>query len=243
LGLPGITKKKDGTISYSPSTGWMDLPLQKEFEEQLGLPVILDNDVNMMTLGEYYKGMGIGVSNQIYMYVGTGIGAGIILHDRLYRGSKEAAGEVGYMMVGPIQTISRGEFGVFERNYSAPAIYSRAIKDIPNLEKESSIIKQLNDQIDQDNSTAMTLLEDVYQHWVYGMVNIISLLDPDLLILSGEMANIGERGIQRIRRFLSEWVPMLPDIQFATLGEQAGVIGAAFSVLEAFPNLIGKIKS
>ncbi|MCK9909236.1 ROK family protein, partial [Microbacteriaceae bacterium K1510] len=120
VGLPGITQRRSGTISYAPSTGWMELPVQQEIENRLGIPVIIDNDVNMMTQGEYARGVGIGAATIVYMYVGTGIGSGIIIDGQLYRGGKEAAGEIGYMMIGPVQERRGQEFGVFEKNYSVP---------------------------------------------------------------------------------------------------------------------------
>lgn len=86
VGLQGVTQRGSGTVSFSPSTGWMGSPILQTIESRLGLPVIIDNDVNMMTLGEYVRGAGTGHSNVVYMYVGTGIGAGIILDGQFYRG-------------------------------------------------------------------------------------------------------------------------------------------------------------
>ncbi|MBP1156435.1 MULTISPECIES: ROK family transcriptional regulator [unclassified Paenibacillus] len=235
LGLPGITHRRQGTISYAPSTGWMDLPVQKEMEERLGLPVILDNDVNMMTLGEFYKGVGSKVSHLVYMYVGTGIGAGIIIDRQLYRGIREAAGEIGYMMVGSEENRLHGEYGVFERNYSVTGIYEKAKALLPAMIDRDHVIKQLVQLSDQGSKEAGELLENVYRHWAYGIANMVSVLDPELLILSGQMIHIGDKGIQAISALLRAWVPYVPDIRLARLGDKAGIIGAVHSVLEAFP--------
>ncbi|WP_028547422.1 ROK family transcriptional regulator [Paenibacillus sp. UNC451MF] len=237
LGLPGITQRRDGTVSYAPSTGWMGLPVQKEIEERLGLPVIIDNDVNLMTLGEFYKGAGVGCSNLVFIYVGTGIGAGIMIDGQSYRGAMEASGEIGYMMIGPIGKRGRGEFGVFENNYSVPAIRKKARLVLPDADESSmSIMKQLIEQAHQGKAGARGLLDDVYRHWAYGIANIASLMDPQLLILSGEMVHIGEEGVQAILRLLSEWIPFVPRIKMASLGDQAGIIGAVHCALEAFPS-------
>ncbi|MNI35374.1 N-acetylglucosamine repressor [compost metagenome] len=235
LGLPGITQRRNGTVSYAPSTGWMGLPVQQEIEERLGVPVMIDNDVNLMTLGEFHKGVGHGVSNQVYMYVGTGIGAGIMIDGQCYRGSSEASGEIGYMMVGQVEKLSRGEYGVFERNYSVPVIREKAKKALTTIEEDSSVIKQLIQHAEGGHEEASRLLQDVYRHWAYGIANMVSILDPDLLILSGEMINIEEIGVEKIQEMLTEWVPSIPQIKIATLGNKAGVIGAIHSVLEAFP--------
>ncbi len=236
VGLPGITQRRSGTVSFSPSTGWMGLPIRQEIEERLGIPVIIDNDVNMMTLGEYARGVGIGASNLVYMYVGTGIGSGVILDGQFFRGSREAAGEIGYMMIGPVHNRREGEFGVFETHYSVPGIFRQAQGFLSGLQEGSSIIQQLINHANQGNGKAQQLLEDVYRHWSYGMANIISVLNPELLILSGEMIHIDEKGVNRIHGWLEEWIPVVPRIEKASLGDQAGLVGAVYSVLEAFPS-------
>jgi predicted NBD/HSP70 family sugar kinase len=236
LGLPGITRRRDGTVSYSPSTGWMNLPVRKEIEERLGLPVIIDNDVNLMTLGEYYKGVGIGFSNLVYMYVGTGIGAGIMIEGQFYHGSREASGEIGYMLIGPIGKCGEGEYGTFERNYSEPAIREKAKRILPHIDDSISITKQIIDQANHGVKEAILLLDDIYEHWAKGVANIVSVLDPELLVLSGEMTHIGEVGVHTIQQLLTDWIPLVPQIKLASLGDQAGIIGAIHSVLEAFPS-------
>ncbi|WP_261300750.1 ROK family transcriptional regulator [Paenibacillus andongensis] len=235
LGLPGITQRRDGTVSYAPSTGWMGLPVKQEIEERLGLPVVIDNDVNLMTLGEFHKGVGYGVKNQVYMYVGTGIGAGIILDGQFYRGSREASGEIGYMMVGQAKKLNRGEYGVFEGNYSVPVIQDKARKVLPSFVEELGVIKQLIRHTEDGHIEAGRLLNDIYRHWAYGIANMVSILDPDLLIFSGAMIDIEESGVEKIQGMLTGWVPYVPQIKLAALGYKAGIIGAIHSVLEAFP--------
>ncbi|GAA3408453.1 ROK family transcriptional regulator [Paenibacillus hodogayensis] len=235
LGLPGITRRRDGTISYAPSTGWMGLPVRKEIEEKLGLPVIIDNDVNLMTLGEYRRGAGIGYSNLVYMYVGTGIGAGIVIDKQLYRGAREASGEIGYMMIGPIGKRLQGEFGVFEKNYSVSAVREKARYILPYV-GSGSIIRQIADYADRGMKEARQLLDDTCKHWAIGIANMASMLDPELLILSGELIHLGEEGLHSIKKSLSDWVPSVPELKLASLGEHAGIMGAIHSVLEAFPS-------
>ncbi|MEK8131416.1 ROK family transcriptional regulator [Paenibacillus filicis] len=242
LGLPGITQKRNGTISYAPSTGWMGLPVQKELEERLELPVTLDNDVNMMTLGEYYQGAGREVSNLIYMHIGTGIGAGIMLNRQFYRGSMEAAGEIGYMMIGPVQDRSQDGYGVFENNYAIPGITERAKRLFPDLQEETSVVKQLLQKSSEGVREAEELLEEVLTHWSYGIANMVSILDPELLILNGEIVHIGEGGLRRMEALLKNWVPVVPRMEFAVLGEQSGIIGAIYSAIESF-STIRKIRS
>ncbi|WP_429842162.1 ROK family protein [Brevibacillus sp. FIR094] len=234
VGLQGVTQRGSGTVSFSPSTGWMGSPIQQTIEARLGLPVIIDNDVNMMTLGEYVRGAGVGHTNVVYMYVGTGIGAGIILDGQFYRGSREAAGEIGFMMIGPVHNRPNGASGVFETHYSIPGIQEQAKGFLSDLQEGSSVIEELIRHAKQ-NAEAKELLADVYRHWAYGMANIISILNPEILILSGEMVHVDGEGVKQIHEWLREWVPEVPNLEKASLGERAGLIGAVHSVLEAFP--------
>ncbi|WP_010498464.1 ROK family transcriptional regulator [Paenibacillus elgii] len=236
LGLPGITQRSEGTVSYAPSTGWMGLPVRKEIEAALGLPVVIENDVNLMTLGEFHKGIGVGHSNLMYMYAGTGIGAGIMIDGQLYRGAKEASGEIGYMVIGPVGNQTKGEYGVFERNYSVRAIREKAKAVLPSLDEGESIVKQIVDQAKGGVEAAQTLLDDICRHWTYGIANLTSVMDPALLILSGEMLHIGDEGVHKIQQWLTDWVPSVPRIEMASLGDQAGLIGAIHCALEAFPS-------
>ncbi|KPV57851.1 transcriptional regulator [Paenibacillus sp. A3] len=236
LGLPGITQRSEGTVSYAPSTGWMGLPVRKEIEAALGLPVVIENDVNLMTLGEFHKGIGVGHSNLVYMYAGTGIGAGIMIDGQLYRGAKEASGEIGYMVIGPVGNQTKGEYGVFERNYSVRAIREKAKAVLPSIDEETSIVKQIVDQAKSGVEAAQMLLDDICRHWTYGIANLTSVMDPALLILSGEMLHIGDEGVHKIQQWLTDWVPSVPRIEMASLGDQAGLIGAIHCALEAFPS-------
>lgn len=234
IGLPGVTRRQNGTISDSPSTGWMNRPIRQAMEERLGLPVLIDNDVNLMTLGEWVRGVGAGAANLVYIYVGTGIGAGVIVDGQFFRGSREAAGEIGHMLIGPVQSRRNGEFGVFEKHYSAPALRRRAGEWL-DLRQDGSIIDILQTHAEGGCERSERLLEEVCRHWAYSLANIISLLDPELLILSGEMIHLQSERVQQMEAWLREWVPAVPRIERARLGEQAGLIGAVHSVLEAFP--------
>ncbi|RNB80308.1 ROK family transcriptional regulator [Brevibacillus nitrificans] len=236
VGVQGVTQRNSGTVSFSPSTGWMGSPIQQTIQARLGVPVILDNDVNMMTLGEYVRGAGVGHTHVVNMYVGTGIGSGIILDGQFYRGSREAAGEIGFMMIGPVHNRTKKASGVFETHYSVPGIRQQAKGLLSDLQEGSSVIKELIRLARNENVDAQQLLEDVYRHWAYGMANIVSVLNPELLILSGEMVHVDEEGVKRIHDWLTEWVPEVPCLEKASLGEQAGLIGAVHSVLEAFPS-------
>lgn len=248
LGLPGVTRRGNGSISYSPSTGWDDLPIQQELEKRLGLPVCIENDVNLMALGELYRGAGKNIQNLIYMHVGTGIGAGVILQGQLFRGSTDAAGEIGYMIVGEQDRHFQGNYGIFESNYSSQAIM-RKVTASPELRQSIGaplsprpVMRQLVEMAAQSPKARM-LMQDMYLHWAYGLANMICILNPEMIILGGDMALSDEWGMNEIRSNLRRLVPFMPEIKIAQLGEDAGVIGAVFHVLETDRSLSGRLKN
>ena len=241
VGLPGVTRRSSGKISFSPSTDWQDWPIKEELERRLALPVLADNDVNLMALGEYYKGAGKGEQHLVYIHVGTGIGAGIILNGQLYRGFSDASGEIGYMMVGRPEARLSNRYGTFEGNFSALSLYNR-IKTVPGLSHlatgraETIIQKLVIEAAASEKATAM--LEDICLNWCYGIANVVSVLNPALIILGGDMVHVGDWGINFIRTNLASLVPVVPEVRFAALGERAGVLGAVYQVLESNRSLI-----
>nr|BBH87390.1 transcriptional regulator [Thermosporothrix sp. COM3] len=242
VGLPGITQQRSGIVSHAPSTGWMGKPLKQEIEARLGLNAVIDNDVNFMALGEFYRGVGRDVRSLVYVYVGTGIGAGIIIDGQVYRGSKEAAGEIGYMMIGPVDDLKPEAYGTFERNYSLVGLFEQVRQLDPTLKETDSATLRLIELARSGMPAAQALYENVLQHWAYGLVNIISILDPELLALSGELAVLGAEGVEQLRSLLSRWVPVVPQIEIAEAGNRAGLIGAIYSALEAFASTIAHVE-
>ncbi len=97
IGLAGLVDADTGVCRYSPSFGWSEVPVAAPISERLGRPVLVDNDVNTLTVAEQWFGRGHGVDDFVVVTVGEGVGAGIVVEGRLYRGAKGAAGEIGHM--------------------------------------------------------------------------------------------------------------------------------------------------
>ena len=123
IGSPGPLDPETGVIIFAPNLGWSNVPLKAKLEANLSIPTFVDNDVNVGTLGEYAFGAGQGVKNLVGIFVGTGIGGGIILDGKLFHGVNKTAGEVGHMIVeakGP--RCGCGNFGCLEAVASRTAI-------------------------------------------------------------------------------------------------------------------------
>ena len=99
IGSPGPLDPETGVVIFAPNLGWRDVPLKAELEARIGIPTFVDNDVNVGTLGEHVFGAGQGVQNVVGIFVGTGIGGGIILQGELFHGASKTAGEIGHIVV------------------------------------------------------------------------------------------------------------------------------------------------
>lgn len=236
VGVPGITHRTQGTVSHAPALGWMQaVPLRALLEQHFEVPVAVENDVNLMLLGEHFRGAGQGTSNLALMHVGEGIGAGIMLDGALFRGPNDAAGEVGYLPLGPL--INRGptDFGLFERHYSALGLQNRMLQSgLPNSpELEEQPVAVLRSLAQMQIPWAKAIYEDALCQWAYALTAIVCILNPERVLLAGDAVACAEDGLETVRATLASLVPVPPDVRFASLGSRAVLIGAINSALQA----------
>lgn len=235
VGVPGITHTGQGTVSHAPALGWwQDVPLRSMLEQQFGVPVTIENDVNLMTLGEQAQGAGQEVQNLALMHVGEGIGAGILLNGGLYRGFRDAAGEVGYLPLGPAIARAPGDFGLFEQHYSASGLVRRIAKmpDAPPAERIAHPVRLLREYAVMEIAWARALWDDTLRHWAYAMAAIACVINPERIILAGHAVESGAEGLEQMRSILASLVPVPPDIRFGTLEGRAVLLGAITNALQ-----------
>lgn len=234
IGLPGVTDRENGTVSLAPSAGWINrFPVKSALEDALNVPVIIENDVNAVALGEMWKGAGRDHKNLVVFHVGTGIGAGLVINGKIYRGSTGAAGEVGHLPIGPGER-NFDEFGIYEKNWACPAVKKFLRENYPDL-PESRLhfpVKTLM-ELSKTDEDAAEYLKQACLHWAYGIASIICVVDTDLVILAGHLTHLGEKGLREIRERIKRWIPFAPEIEFASLGELAGNMGAVLTVLHS----------
>jgi len=245
IGIPGILDPDSGVLFFAPNLpGWTDVPVRAGLAEKLGLPVALDNDVTLGALGEGAFGAARGVSNSVSIFVGTGIGAGILIGGEVYRGFNQTAGEIGHMVVefgGP--KCGCGTRGCLEAVASRTAIEREiraAIKGgeksvIPDLlKKNTSAIKSgtLKSAVDLNDAVTIQVLEKAAQYLGIGVLNIVHLFSPEMVVLGGGvMESLGERLLpiveETARKFGLEGAFRDVQIVLARLEDDAVVLGAA----------------
>ncbi len=238
-----------GVITSSPNLpGWYDIPLRDIVREKHGVNTFLINDASAAALGEHHFGAGKGVNNLILLTLGTGIGGGIIINGRLYTGLCGSAGEIGHMTIdvnGP--KCSCGNIGCLETLASGTAVAKEAIRRISQGEK-SSLAEIVEGEIENITAEEVSLAaqggdslasEVILKAATYlgvGMVNLVNIFNPEMIIVGGGMAKMGDlllnpaRQVVRERAFSlsAQAVRIVP----AQLGDDAGVLGAAIFALQ-----------
>jgi N-acetylglucosamine repressor len=200
VGLAGLVNAETGVCRYSPSFGWRDVPVAAPVAGRLGRPVLVDNDVNTLTVAEQWFGRGHGTDDFVVVTVGEGVGAGIVMAGRLYRGAGGAAGEVGHMRVdGPRIPCRCGSSGCLEavssdgavRRYLAEAIARGENSTIPADGASSVAIAAVREAAEGGDGAAGWALAQAGHMLGLGIAGLVTLLNPRLVIISGEGAQAG----------------------------------------------------
>ena len=238
VGAPGITRVPEGVITWAPSLDWRDLPLQTLLTERYGLPVTVENDVNLAALGEQGFGAGKGSSNMVIITLGTGIGAGIIIDGAIYHGHNQAAGEIGYMLP---STSFLGQyydgFGALEMLASGTGIADRACKllqqqKIP-LPEQRLDARYVFSQAQEGVGWAQQVVDETADLLALAIANISTILDPEVLVLGGGVSNSAHVLIEPIQKRLKGVIPYIPRIVLSKLGRKAVVMGVIMHVMKA----------
>ena len=204
---------------------WIGTNLVKILEEKYNLPIVLENDVNCVALGEKWVGAGKDLSNFICLTIGTGIGGGIILNNQLFRGENFVAGEFGHIL------IKKGEFEQFASTTALIRLVKERTgktlngKEIFDLEKKEIVEYQ-------------EVISEWIENLAEGLSSIIYCFNPANIILGGGVIGQGEPLINRIKNSLFKKIgPQFKEklnIIQAKLGNNAGMIGASYLLLEKF---------
>lgn len=243
IGAPGPMSHARGIVHAAPNlSGFVNVPLRDRLAARLGLPVVLENDANAAAYGEFVAGAGRGVRSLVMLTLGTGIGGGVVLDGRLWRGAFDNAGEVGHMIVVPDgRPCPCGQRGCLERYASAHAVAQRLI-DAVRDGAESALADRVRRgealdardvlaAIKAGDQTAARIWDETCYYLAVCAVNLRHLLNPELIVLAGGLINAGPRLLQptqaHFERLSWRLAPDAPRLALATLGPDAGLVGAA----------------
>ncbi|MBU1670979.1 MAG: ROK family protein [Actinobacteria bacterium] len=243
LGAAGYVLHETGVVMEAPNIAWRDVPLRSVVSERAGLAVFLDNDANAAAAGEHLFGVARGVDDFVYLTLGTGIGGGIFIDGKVYRGRRGTAAELGHVTVDPTGPVCGcGRRGCLEALASGTALEREAERlvaldpgsvlhgmsggDSPGLEGEA-----VARAAEEGDRAALAAFEYVSLWLGIGIVNFIHVFDPELVVLGGGMARSGHLLLDSVRRSVAEHGigSLVRDarIELSCLGGDAGVVGAA----------------
>lgn len=215
VSVPGVVDL-DGTVSNAPELGWEHAKLGQELAALLDSEVLVQNDVKLATIGEAWARR-FSKGTMVYIHLDRGIGAGIVIDGQMYLGSHFAAGEIGSLVVSPDTLLKNTQperqvvEGPFERNFGLQALMSEE----PGVDADAHETR-------------------IISYLAYGLANVVSVLDPELVVFGGEMTWRVERFLEKLSSRVATLPIFCPEMVVSELGRQGCFIGATRYVFDNF---------
>lgn len=245
LGSPGTVDSKTGVVVFSNNFDWHDIPLKKELEHYISIPIFISNDANCAALGETIAGAAKNCKNAVLLTLGTGVGGGVILDGKIFEGGFAGGAELGHTtIIAGGEPCTCGRKGCLEAYTSATALIRdtvKAAKDNPNSEI-CKICEGNIENIDgmtafegmrRGDDSAKKVVENYINYLGEGIVNFINIFRPEKVILSGGVCNEGEKLTNPLNEYVKKYSfagekSFIAEVVRAELGNDAGIIGAAW---------------
>jgi glucokinase len=244
IGSPGSIDTDNGRVIFAGNLGWKDVPLKRELEKRLGVPVFLHNDCNVCTLGVYEVELESKPRHMIGVFLGTGIGGGLVLDGKVFTGFNKTAGEVGHMVLdvnGP--KCSCGNRGCWEALASRSGLFRQvqdAVKegqktiltDMLGSELKDMRSGDLRKAIKQGDKLVAHIVEEAAKYSGIAVANLINLLSPEVVILGGGLMDALENEmvpmiLETARKYTFPGAFKGVKITPSKLGDDAGITGGA----------------
>ena len=243
MGVPGLVDVPNGITRFLPNltTHWKDVPAAEILSAHVNCPVRLLNDVRMATLGELVYGRGKNVDSMVFIAIGTGIGGGVVIDGKLRLGPVGAAGELGHQTIDPQgPPCGCGNHGGLETLASGTALAAAGIRLMlmgraPHLHDivggdANLVTAELMAEAAKQDEPVMDAIMQAADYLAIGVANAMVTLHPELVVLGGGVANMGDILFSRIREQVKQRVRMIPPesvrIEPSDLGSNAGVMGS-----------------
>jgi len=220
LGLPAMQDIKTGVIRLCPTIpDWEGINLREILTNKLQMDVLIDNVANMSILGEVWKGVAKGYNNVILIGIGTGIGAGILINGRLYRGANGSAGEIGFLYIDKNMPYDGSKlFGQFE--------YLASNSALKRILRESGIHASQNLKDVIKNKNIKSSIFEIVDNFAYGVSNLISVLNPEIVVIRGELFYENEPFFSYLKNKINTLIPFKTPLVKSLLREKDITIGA-----------------
>jgi len=237
VAVPGLVRR-DGTVWAPNLPGWTRMPLARELRRALRVPVAVESDRNAAVLGEAWRGAARGKQDVVVLIVGTGIGAGIIAGGRLVRGAHELAGCAGWLSVSESRAAAFARVGCLEALAAGPALARRARQELSSRRIKAGLTSEAVAALARRGDLrAQRLFRDAGRWLGYGVADIISLFDPEVVVLAGGFSAAADLFLPELRSAVRERAQPLAarqvKIAISRLGGDANLLGAARVALSA----------
>jgi len=232
VGVPGVTHAPVGIVEWAPSLNWRDYPLKQKLEKHFRLPCLVDNDVNLAALGEQWFGAGDGAHNIVLIAIGTGVGAGLIVDGVLYRGHHNAAGEVGFLLSKRADLDQQyAKFGALESVISGTGIAERAQR--ARRLRAPLTAPDVFEAYRRREAWSIPLVNETVDYLSMAIVNVSTLLDPELIILGGGVSESADVLLPAVQARIQNILPTTPTLKVSTLGRRAAVMGGIAQIVHS----------
>jgi glucokinase len=243
--VPGPLDTKAGLVVFAPNLpGWRMIHVRDVLQRDLGRPVVVENDANAAGYGEFRCGAARTVRDMFLLTLGTGIGGGIILDGRMFRGTTDTGAELGHTLISYAgRQCGCGNKGCLEAYASATAVVARTEERIAGGEKSSLAgqdkvsCKAVFDAAAEGDPLAVRIIEETADYLAAGITSLMHVLNPEMVVLTGGMMGAGDAFLERIRRRVREKAigraAEKCEIRWSSLEGDAGILGAALAA-EAF---------
>ena len=244
IGTPGTANSETGIIEYSNNLGFLNLPVVELMQKYINKPFYVENDANAAAYGEFIAGAAKGANDAVCITLGTGVGGGIIINGKIYSGFNFAGAEIGHTVIDPNgPECTCGRKGCFEVFSSATGLV-RMTKDAM-LEDKASVMWQMNEEdgkvsartafnaMRAGDRAGKAVVDKYIRYLACGITNTINIFQPDILCIGGGVCNEGDPLLLPMKALVEKEVytrnsPKNTKIVIAELGNDAGLIGAAF---------------
>jgi glucokinase len=237
VGIPGVVLD-NGVVKWAPALGWQWVDLKRDLEAALPYRVFVENDVNLLALGEYWYGAGQGSRSMACLAIGTGLGAGIVLDGRLHLGSRRAAGEVCDLVTDPsCLGLEYRPFGCLEQTASGTglaALYRLKAQGRADAGADTEAdAERVFELARKGDPAAVEAVEEFARHLSIAVLALATVLDPEVIVLGGGVAGGADLFKDRLEELCRPVLQAAPDIRVSSLGVDAGVMGAVALTLHS----------
>ncbi len=249
VGIPAVLEPGTDFVIWAPNlNGWRNVSLRKALEDQLGLPAFIEYDGHTAVLGEWWLGAGQGYQSIAMVIIGTGLGGGLILDGKLFRGRDRLAGAAGWFALtsdAELHNQPGQALGHWESLVAGPGIVQKVqsvlaenpeAKLSPYYTREPLTAKSIFEAARNGEVIAIQALNEIASMIGLGVANIVSLINPEIVILGGSIGRQGDILLPRVQEVVLRWAQPASarSVKFTTarLGSDAGLYGAAFAVIE-----------